>query len=360
MGPNVNLVQGLSTGPGGDIFLVNLFHHLTLRIISLNFLISLSFLGDGVCLKIKGANVKRMEIELDLALSGQEAARLELHSFNNVMNVIYGELQFMAAVVDDIARFSESLGVCHDLLESFRNKKKTERLVSDLEKCKENIHHDIEEVMSYPGLDPKNLELLEESRKNIKRVLEVVDVRVQELLSRNSSGGPWERMPVDQVERDLRQVFKTIELNARGRYGIVFEEANQGANDYLIHIRVEGLEKGWISIPPVLTDCFRDLTANARKYTAPGGRIEGSLIEDESGVTLKVADNGRGIPEDEIAQVVRFGIRGSNTKPNETKGGGYGLTKAYYVCKQHRGRMWIESELGVGTTITLSIPKPEK
>jgi signal transduction histidine kinase len=39
-------------------------------------------------------------------------------------------------------------------------------------------------------------------------------------------------------------------------------------------------------------------------------------------------------------------------------GGGFGLTKAFLVTKQFGGRMWIKSELGVGTRITLKLPRP--
>ena len=101
---------------------------------------------------------------------------------------------------------------------------------------------------------------------------------------------------------------------------------------------------------------MRDITANARKYTKPGGRISCSLVMNESGLEMTVTDNGRGIPEKEIEKVVDFGFRGSNTAAAETKGGGYGLTKAYYFCKKAGGRMWIDSQLGAGTTIRIIIP----
>ena len=39
-----------------------------------------------------------------------------------------------------------------------------------------------------------------------------------------------------------------------------------------------------------------------------------------------------------------------------TMGGGFGLTKAYFVCKQYQGRMWIASEPGKGTFIEIKIP----
>ena len=124
-----------------------------------------------------------------------------------------------------------------------------------------------------------------------------------------------------------------------------------------LEIEVKGLINGSIYLPSLLNDSFRDLTANARKYTLPGGHIVSKLIEHENKLILTVADNGRGIPESEIPRVVEYGYRASNTSEGETKGGGFGLTKAYYACKRFSGKMWIESEVGVGTTVTMELPK---
>ena len=70
-----------------------------------------------------------------------------------------------------------------------------------------------------------------------------------------------------------------------------------------------------------------------------------------------VKDNGRGIPEDQLQQVVEFGFRGRNVAAHETKGAGFGLTKAYWVARHYKGKMWIESAEQAGTTITLEIPR---
>jgi signal transduction histidine kinase len=71
---------------------------------------------------------------------------------------------------------------------------------------------------------------------------------------------------------------------------------------------------------------------------------------------LVVEDTGKGIPADEIEQVVNYGTRARNVQDQETKGGGFGLTKAWFVTKQFDGRLWIESEEKIGTTITLQLP----
>jgi signal transduction histidine kinase len=109
-------------------------------------------------------------------------------------------------------------------------------------------------------------------------------------------------------------------------------------------------------MPPVLHDVLRDLIANARKYTPPGGRISAGLHSSEEGLRLVVEDNGLGIPRDELQKVVGFGYRASNVSDKRTLGGGFGLTKALWVAKNFGGRMWVRSRLGVGTRVTLFIP----
>ena len=110
-------------------------------------------------------------------------------------------------------------------------------------------------------------------------------------------------------------------------------------------------------MPPVFQDCLCDLVANARKYTPPGGCIHAKLEEDEDTFVLQVSDNGIGIPEDQIDRVVSFGFRGKNVANTIPYGGGFGLTKAYFYTLEMGGRMWIESNLSRGTTITIHIPK---
>ena len=73
-----------------------------------------------------------------------------------------------------------------------------------------------------------------------------------------------------------------------------------------------------------------------------------------------VEDSGVGIPEKELSQVVEFGHRARNILSRPTRGGGFGLTKAYYVTRKFGGRMWIESSTTTptGTRVEIRIPVP--
>jgi signal transduction histidine kinase len=78
---------------------------------------------------------------------------------------------------------------------------------------------------------------------------------------------------------------------------------------------------------------------------------------------LVVEDSGLGIPADEISKVVEFGYRASNSKSPSTRGGGFGLSKAYYLTKIFGGKMFIDSPVpgrNNGTKISIRLPLPKQ
>jgi signal transduction histidine kinase len=199
---------------------------------------------------------------------------------------------------------------------------------------------------------------LQESVANIQSVFKVLRVRTAEYLARFPQPDAWVAFDIAKLTDDFLNFFAAVEKNSKGRYRIVFNIAAQEPADYLVNLRIESVAGDTITMPPVLQDVFRDLIANARKYTPPGGMIVAGLADTGAEIRVVVEDNGRGIPPDEIQRVVQFGYRASNAREVRTKGGGFGLTKAYLAAQRHSGRMWIKSSLGSGTRVTLCIPHP--
>jgi signal transduction histidine kinase len=101
-----------------------------------------------------------------------------------------------------------------------------------------------------------------------------------------------------------------------------------------------------------------NLLDNAAQYAGGGGaiRIGVSSSEDASVVSFTVRDDGRGIATDELARVFDFGFRGVAAREASLPGLGIGL----WVCRELAGRgggsIAIDSELGVGTTVTVTLP----
>jgi signal transduction histidine kinase len=165
--------------------------------------------------------------------------------------------------------------------------------------------------------------------------------------------------PIHELYRSFSQVFQAIEKNAGGRYRIVTDPKEKDPRSYLALLDIRGHRGQSIIMPPVFQDTFRDLLANARKYSPPGSTIRGQLWETGEELGLRVEDEGEGIPRNELEQVIRFGYRAGNVSKKKSMGGGFGLTKAYFVTKSFNGRMWIDSDTGSGTRVEIRLPTPK-
>ena len=99
-----------------------------------------------------------------------------------------------------------------------------------------------------------------------------------------------------------------------------------------------------------------NLLSNAIKYTNPPGRI---LIQAEhSGemVLFGVIDSGVGIEEAELPLVFERFYRTDKSRHSSTGGVGLGLNIAKSTVEQHGGRIWLESQVGVGTKVWFTLP----
>jgi signal transduction histidine kinase len=98
-----------------------------------------------------------------------------------------------------------------------------------------------------------------------------------------------------------------------------------------------------------------NLLSNAVKFTPDGGRVEVRARTEGSEVLVTVADTGTGVAaadRDRIFESFQQGGRRAST----TEGTGLGLTLSKRIVELHGGRIWVESELGVGSTFGFAIP----
>jgi signal transduction histidine kinase len=99
-----------------------------------------------------------------------------------------------------------------------------------------------------------------------------------------------------------------------------------------------------------------NLLSNAVKFTPEGGRIGLKAGRKDDGVEIAVTDTGVGIaPEDQAAIFEEFRQVG-NDERRKQEGTGLGLTLAKKFVELHGGRIWVESELGRGSTFTFELP----
>jgi signal transduction histidine kinase/putative methionine-R-sulfoxide reductase with GAF domain len=97
-----------------------------------------------------------------------------------------------------------------------------------------------------------------------------------------------------------------------------------------------------------------NLLSNAIKFTPEGGRIEVAAVPKDGFVEVSVSDTGVGIaPEDQEAVFEEF--RQVGTADKKVEGTGLGLTLCRKFVELHGGRIWVKSQVGVGSTFTFTL-----
>ncbi|MFW5748205.1 MAG: PAS domain-containing sensor histidine kinase [Chloroflexota bacterium] len=104
----------------------------------------------------------------------------------------------------------------------------------------------------------------------------------------------------------------------------------------------------------LMRQVLSNLISNALKYTLPGGEVIIYVSNGGRYATVRVSDNGIGIPPEDIKHLFEPFHRGSNV--DNTPGTGLGLAIARQAVELHNGTIKVESTVGIGTSITVSIP----
>ena len=99
-----------------------------------------------------------------------------------------------------------------------------------------------------------------------------------------------------------------------------------------------------------------NLVGNAVKFTPEGGRVRVHCVADDGQVQVRVTDSGRGIPPEQVGRIFERFAQVSRADATEKGGSGLGLAIAKAIVLQHGGRIWVESELGQGTTVAFTLP----
>ena len=107
---------------------------------------------------------------------------------------------------------------------------------------------------------------------------------------------------------------------------------------------------------------FINLLSNAIKFTPKDGTITVSVsptLENDYAV-FSIADTGIGIPASELQKLFSEFYRVDNEINQNVKGTGLGLVLAKNIVQAHRGKIWVQSQVGVGTTFNFTLPSSQK
>ena len=109
----------------------------------------------------------------------------------------------------------------------------------------------------------------------------------------------------------------------------------------------------------MLDTVIRNLTSNALKFTPHKGQITISARPDRTSlqfVEVAVSDTGVGISQEDLAKLFKPDGHHTTKGTAHEEGTGLGLIICREMVKRNGGRIWIESEIGQGTTVKFTVP----
>ena len=157
------------------------------------------------------------------------------------------------------------------------------------------------------------------------------------------------RMELEYSSFDLRSLLELATSMLRERAAL-----------HGIDLRIETAEMGTVYSDELrLKQVLLNLVTNAVKFTGDGGSVVVGAQRDGPEVLISVTDTGIGVPEadrERIFESFQQGGRGSSRE----EGTGLGLTLSRRIVELLGGRMWLESEVGRGSTFGFSLPAGDR
>ncbi len=131
------------------------------------------------------------------------------------------------------------------------------------------------------------------------------------------------------------------------------------ANEHNIEIMLGPVPEGLVVIGDAkkLSQVITHLLRNAVKFNHDNGRIELTVEDQDSGIEIKISDNGIGIPRERLSRIFEAFYQVDSSSGRYYEGIGLGLYLVKKLIDAHSGRISVKSKANEGTTFTINLPK---
>ena len=257
-----------------------------------------------------------------------------------------------------------TLGHSMDITERERAQEKLEELYEQERKLRQDLEAEVQRRVEFTRA------LVHELKTPLTPILSSSELLVSELREE-----PWASIArnIQRGAQNLsRRIDELLDL-AKGEIGMLQVNPQpldalqllRGVADDMLAVVASNHQSLSVALPPSLPPVWADeerlrqivlnLMINASKFTPEGGRITLRAGQRDSTLVVEVEDTGPGIPKEEQERLFQPYHR--RVKDRERLSGlGLGLALCKYLVELHGGRIWVQSEVGKGSTFGFSIP----
>lgn len=265
-----------------------------------------------------------------------------------------------------VARVNAHLTVYRQKQEIERQKQEIEDLREQDRIAYENLSHLKDEMLKTASHDLKNpLTAILMSVDSLQQLLNAEDKKVQTRLNNIQTAANYmheliinlldlarleTKVEVQKAAVPVQQLFDT---------SISYIRPLAAANEVLLNTALPDREIMVYCNSFQIGQVLQNLISNAVKYNHRGGSVEISAHTHETFISVQVADTGMGIPEKAIPHLFEKFYRVNTSEHRAVIGTGLGLAIVQEIIDQHGGKVWVDSEVGVGSTFGFSLPRPK-
>lgn len=253
-----------------------------------------------------------------------------------VANTVEGRKHIFETLVDNVNRMASELNQMEKMRQEFIS----------------NVSHEIQSPLtSIRGFAQalQNPHLSAEDRAHYLNIIEIESTRLSRITENllKLASLEAEHLKFEPKPYRLDRQIRNLVLACEPQWAEKAIEMDVGVDEVEITADEDLLSQVWIN-----------LIHNSIKYTEAGGRIGISLGYLAHGITFKIADTGIGIAKDDQAHIFERFYKADRSRTRSDNGGsGLGLAIAQKIVEIHAGIITVESEPGVGTQFTVTLPR---
>lgn len=288
----------------------------------------------------------------------QSSKRVWLEDEIDLVEIIADQF---AIALDRSASIEKVMTTNHALMEKTAQLKEALKQEQEMRK----MQNDFVALVSHEFKTP--LQIIDSTREVLARKMKahnVFDESIQKSLDRIKSGisrmsnlinGTLNLAKMESGESQIK--LERITFNLKEFISEIIEKNIPLAvnKNIKLLIRIDDLPEEFSGDPKLLEHSITNVISNAIKYSGNNTSVKILAKSNDIKIGLRIIDQGIGIPTEDISSIGKKFFRAKNTL--SVAGTGIGLYLSKYFIELHGGDLLIESEINVGTSITVTLPK---